>query len=706
MSSITNVPYAVKSMNSIIVLSDGGGTEIENGVVTCNELDVPRINVDQIESRSVGANVSLFTELVGGSVHLANSATTLFVDAPTTVTTVNITNLNATNISTNNIVSAVITNPVNLFTNKTAGVINLGTQMNTISDINIGKQGLINFSNSTLNIAGGANVSNLFCDNFRHEVYGTNVSLLLEEFGTGASIQMGNVSNRLIIYAPTTIVDSLKTQTIISPNPTILSHLFANNTSGNVSIATGLTTGILTLGSAGVVNIKGSSVNISTLNTSTFNVSTIKTNTITATNTSSNAVIYNNITTGTVQLANNAVLVEIGTNASTISLGYNSRVDVGRLTIVGSEIRPIDSASVFTIGGANMSTTQIVAVGTSQENVYLGAVTATAKVFVGDFKFTNDTMNLMVGSIPNVSGTMAIGNALTTGSLQLATGLTTGNVSIGNGAMTGNINIRTTGSLLLANSASSIELGTGASVTNNINLGNVSTTFNINSSTINLSSRFLNMGAIAVTTNIGTQASTANNITLGNVSTNLNFNASTISIGTTVNSNAITIGNISTVQFGIKAPINPDYDTKYTAGVAEGGTPGGCIGNYKFVSSGTGGALTSGLPKSVGIFTDLPIGVWLLYFTMDISCPTVASVITTVAMLMGTTVSGTDILLDNVECANFTLAVGRNKSYSRFQIYSNLLATTDVHLTVLATFTGTLTLNSYTIKEIKALRLA
>jgi hypothetical protein len=836
----TNQPYVARSMNGIISIDDGAGGTMEDGVVTCNDLETPRISVDQIQSKTVGANVSLFTELVGGSVHLANGATTLFVDAPTTIVTTNVTNLNATNISTNNIDSAVPSTTVNLFNNQTTGLINfatgrtsgtvnlgsntatgsfnirnggvtnigafsssltlgtsqtvlqtvtignlgitnvkgselnvfadmyvdkinastssstanlftnvstgilnIGTQMHTLGTINIGKQSEINFSNSTLNIAGGANVSNLFCNNFRHEVYGPNVSLLLEEFGSGATIQMGNVSNPLIIYAPTTIVYALKAQTIISPNPTILSELFGNNTSGNVSIATGLTTGVLTLGSAGVVNIKGSSVNISTLNTSTFNVSTINTNTITATNTSSFGVIFNNITTGQIRIGNNASFTEIGANATVIELGKNAgRVEVCNLRMSGSEIRTKDFASVLTIGGANMSTTQIVAVGTSQENVYLGAVTATANTYVGDFKFNNNTMNLMVGSAPNVSGTMQIGNALTVGSLQLGTGLTTGNVSIGNGTMTGNINLRTTGALLLANSASSIELGTGASVTNNINLGNVSTSINVVGSAINIGNTSPNtivigndttsanslilrtLGTISVglksfAVNIGTGAVT-NTVALGNASStinalgldintssnNINVVSPVINIGANIQTNVITIGNVSTASLTLNTPINPNYDTKYTAGVAEGGAPGGCIGNYKFVSSGASGALTSGLAKSVGIFTDLPIGVWLLYFTMDISCPTTASAITVLSMWMGTSAAGSDILSDIVECANFTLAVGRNKSYSRFQIYSNLLATTDVHLTVFGTFTGTLTLNGYTIKEIKALRLA
>ena len=109
MSNTNGYNSLTKSMNYIIRVSDGMGGTMEDGVVSCTELECPRTNVDEIESKTAGANVSLFTELVGGSVHLANGATTLFLDAPTTIVTTNVSNLNATNISTNNIVSAATT---------------------------------------------------------------------------------------------------------------------------------------------------------------------------------------------------------------------------------------------------------------------------------------------------------------------------------------------------------------------------------------------------------------------------------------------------------------------------------------------------------------------------------------------------------------------------------------------------------------------
>ena len=809
MSNTNGYNSLTKSMNGIITVSDGMGGTMEDGVVTCNELECPRINVDKIESKTAGANVSLYTELVGGSIHLANGATTLFIDAPTTVVTTNVTNLNATNISTNNIVSAAPTTAVNLFNNQTTGTINLGTGRTTgnvimgsntatgsfnirnagvtnigafsssltlgtsqtaLQTVSIGNLGVTNMNGSAVNVSAILNTndirfltygtnSNLFTtdngatiqmgnaanqlvvyspttinylnaptlnshsirtDEMQFLGYGLNTNLFLVD--NGATIQMGNAANQLVIYSPTNIAGGLKTQTIISPNPTITSSLFTNNNTGNIDIGTGLTTGILTIGGTGAVNINGSSVGITTLN-----ATTLKTNTITASNSSSNAVIYNNITTGTVQLANNAVLVEIGTSASTISLGYNSIVDVGKLTITNSEIRTIDSVSTLTIGGPNMATTQMVKVGTSQENVYLGAVTATAKVFVGDFKFTADTVNLMVGSIPNVAGTMTIANALTTGSLQLATGLTTGSATIGNNAMTGNINIRTTGSLLMGNTASSIELGTGASVTNNINLGNNLTTINALGSTINIGTTTttgpINIGTSITNGNIlignhGTVGATGNlilrsknNIDMGSGATSVSvgIGAPTIDIGTSIIGGTanINIGTTAFTNLNLNSPINPNYDSKYAVTATTGGAPAGCIGSYIYATTPAGAlALASPAVRTCATFTNLPVGVWLLYWILDVTCPTTASGITNIGMIMATTVLGNDILSDPVESANFTLAVGRTKTYQRTQIYTQTNAATDIYFTMTATFTGTLTQNATTFMNCKALRIA
>ncbi len=38
MSSITNIPYNIKSMNGTIILSDGNGSIISNGCISSNNI--------------------------------------------------------------------------------------------------------------------------------------------------------------------------------------------------------------------------------------------------------------------------------------------------------------------------------------------------------------------------------------------------------------------------------------------------------------------------------------------------------------------------------------------------------------------------------------------------------------------------------------------------------------------------------------------
>jgi hypothetical protein len=65
MSSTTNTPYMTKSMNGIIVLSDGAGTTIEGGTITTDNLDLVNLNVDNIAGIADGDNINLYTATTG-----------------------------------------------------------------------------------------------------------------------------------------------------------------------------------------------------------------------------------------------------------------------------------------------------------------------------------------------------------------------------------------------------------------------------------------------------------------------------------------------------------------------------------------------------------------------------------------------------------------------------------------------------------------
>ena len=230
----------------------------------------------------------------------------------------------------------------------------------------------------------------------------------------------------------------------------------------------------------------------------------------------------------------------------------------------------------------------------------------------------------------------------------MATGITNGNILIGSHSTIG-----ATGSLTLR-AKNSVEIGSAAA------------------------SIYLGIGSPSI--NIG------NSIVGG---------TPTIDIGTT----AFSTINING-KFG-KA-ITPTYG--YTAFV---GTPAGCIGNFFAPSSAISAnfTLVSGANKVGATFTNLPIGVWMLYWNCAVYCPTTVAGLTTITLMMGTTSGGADLFSGVVDIGN--VAVGITKTYLITQIYSNIAATTDLYFSITAVFAGTLTLLPlYSVKDCKVLRIA
>jgi hypothetical protein len=282
--------------------------------------------------------------------------------------------------------------------------------------------------------------------------------------------------------------------------------------------------------------------------------------------------------------------------------------------------------------------------------------------------------------------------------------------SISNGLFIGNAS----SSISLA--GTTIGIGDTTVLANTLNLGNVSSSFNVNSSTTNISSRALTLGASASNISMGT-TNTAGAINIGvftaGVGTNLALSGANLTLSglninvgsSSVSTNTINIGNVSTTSLTLNTPINPNYDTKYTAFV---GTPTGCIGNSVAPTTfGANFSLTTNVSRTANTFTDLAIGVWILYWNITFYVPTTAAVITRISAFMGTNAVNTDIFSAVIESATTTIAVGANKNYLVTQIYTNALATGDVYLRIDPVFTGTLTLlSAVSTKDCKAVRIA
>jgi hypothetical protein len=138
-------------------------------------------------------------------------------------------------------------------------------------------------------------------------------------------------------------VNSLITDTIESTGVGALSSLFANSTSKNINIGTGLTTGLITLGTAtGDVSIPGTAI----------------TNTIESSATNSTVTCYNNLTTGSIKFAETTSgNITIGSASSTTASIEGATMNMTGDTLV--DIRSTDHIKIGYNSGVVCASTEI-----------------------------------------------------------------------------------------------------------------------------------------------------------------------------------------------------------------------------------------------------------------------------------------------------------------------------------------------------------
>jgi hypothetical protein len=628
--STTNNAYMEKSMNGIITIDDGAGGTMEGGVITCNELDVPTINCNEVQPYNVSSAYNLFTNATA-DINMGNVGVTTYMLSPI--------------VSTTAIIAGQFNAPL--------------AYLNNIESVTI--------NTSTLN------VSNV------------NVSTV--------TVNTENVT--------TLNVSTINTNLINSFDTALPSYLFPNALT-DVSIADGLTSGILSMGSllqVGEINIGGhnnfgGSINIGReMNGGTMRF---------ASNAQATSIFWgNDANTGTVNFNTNTSM-NLGPYAKTITIGSNQFLSTDRINIGNG-----------TTGSASMNLLcrNTINIGLNASSIQIGNTMSTGNINLG----SNAITTTIKGATINVGTDTSI-NAINLG------------------------NVSTT-LITVGNSAANIQIGTGTSVTNTITIGNASSTVNISGSasirgntytatavgsTVNLFNN-ITTGSLNMATSI-----TNGNILIGNHSTigatgsltlraknSVEIGSAAASIYLGIGSPSINIGNscvggTPTIEIGTTAlsttningnfgvAIKPTY--AYTAFV---GTPTGCIGNFFIPSSAIAAnfALTSGTNKVGGIFANIAVGVWMLYWNCAVFCPTTVANLTSITLLMGTTSGGSDLFSGVVDVGN--VPVGITKTYLITQIYSNTNATTDLYFSITAVFAGTLTLLPlYTIKECKVLRLA
>jgi hypothetical protein len=347
---------------------------------------------------------------------------------------------------------------------------------------------------------------------------------------------------------------------------------------------------------------------------------------------------------GNLKIAGNAgtlgqVLRSTATTAEWVDYGTaTANLAMGIYSITGTSL---DSATTLTLGGTTATTTTLgrIAVGTttningltvniSGTTINLGVNTSSSSIInVGTFQFLGDvlgsTINVIDGSMVNVSGVMRIADKLTAGAIRMGSALTTGNIIIGSHNSTGNTDIRTGGVLQLGNQATTVNIGATTGTTNTIQLGNADSTTTISGVTTNFqatTNTFTNLSANNVSiinasignlsaTNISVNSITASNASMFNVSV-LNFSARNISV------NSITISNasISNITLGpnqyinmITNSINPTNNTNALGSIYTFGT----ITNSTSLSATPIQATVSN--------NSLPIGVYILNGNITIS---------------------------------------------------------------------------------------
>jgi len=74
--TVSQQPYADKSMNGIITYDDGSGTVISGGTITVNTLDVTNLDVNTIQGKTPADNITLYTNTTG-NISLGELSTNL-----------------------------------------------------------------------------------------------------------------------------------------------------------------------------------------------------------------------------------------------------------------------------------------------------------------------------------------------------------------------------------------------------------------------------------------------------------------------------------------------------------------------------------------------------------------------------------------------------------------------------------------------------
>lgn len=617
MSSTTNTPYMTKSMNGIIVLSDGAGTTIEGGKVITNELEVTNFKVNNIQGKLPANNITLYTDTTG-NVNIADNATNIRMGDNSNVTTISANTLNLKGIV-----------DTYLDTNNDTYILS-GNNINSQATNNMTMEtftGSINFNSAVdTYIITGNNCSITSYDTYITSSNNCSITSTLD-----TNIFSGNALN--IQTTNDTTITSFNNTTILSVNDC------------NIDASNNLRMGDFAV----TTDINGQTLNLN--NTTGLNLINIGNNVGTSfmyLNSKTYTGIYSTLATGSVDIQANQVSINSG-NGKTTFIG-DTKITAASFTTNG--------ATNLTIGGTATNSKVLITGGhqieprTPATGLKIGEDIVSANFFLGNSTYppscnatattgkqicNYDTVLGMIGGATllnsnnvwtgindfqqvittptvkpyTVGGTLTLGGGSGTDDITLAaTTLTCNSAATFNSFLNTN-ELTPRGSpvdmFLWSSAANLTNIWIGSTTNANTGIVNVSPNNGIcniaNSTNRNASVNIANSVSFTGTVNLATASLGNHNVNIGrNATTTLTLRGVSTSItGTTttintttlnVNSTTINLADASTTALNLNRAMTPAYTYNATTGTNIAGT----IGNMQTGTYGgnTGINLVSG----------------------------------------------------------------------------------------------------------------
>ena len=504
------------SFAGTITIGGASGTNTIKGNTTISNT----LLVDTLTSISASDTINLYTSSTGtislatsnnvinvgtsstGNLTLGSTTLTSFtINSPSiTIGTINVssTTLNGTltipnQLRIKSIEATTATDLVNLYT----------TLLNALT---IGSSSLntLNLNSQNTNITGNVLMTSVSTNTISGKLVGDTITL----YGTTTT---GNISFATGLSSGTLTIGNSSASNTIKGNTTISNTLYTNTISSILSTDTAnlytSTQGALNIGNVGsitTINGQYTAVNGSILlNTSNI----LYANTIRTYTTTDNIALYNN-TTGTLTIGNTSSSSAVYLRGSNIVIGNTSGGQTKIYNIITNSIEPITTTGNcilystatgnLTLGGTSTTYTNIYG-----QNIAIGT-SGSLNTITGNTTISN---TLLADTLTGVlaSDNISLYNTSTTGNINFATGITSGSINIGNPSQSGTTSIysSTSGiSNLFTNSTTgSINIGSPTSTTFISNIGGKNVITNTSVSSISTSTSGLSFKNICMSAN-------------------------------------------------------------------------------------------------------------------------------------------------------------------------------------------------------------